>query len=70
LFCDRETFQISPHAVQRQYVSASGRFEVVTMDFELHVGHNEGGAASVGGAAGDRFDGAKSVTGSPQDVLW
>jgi hypothetical protein len=61
---------MSPHAVQRQYVSASGRFSVVTMDFELHVGHNEGASASGGDAAGDRFDGTKSDTGPPQEELW
>jgi len=57
--------------VQRQYVSASGRFAVVTMDFELQVGHNDGGVASASDdAGGGRFEGAKSLTGPPQDVLW
>ena len=64
LFCERETFQISPHTVQRQYASASGRFAVVRIDVELQAGHTEGGTGSASDADG-RFEESKSLTGAP-----
>jgi hypothetical protein len=67
LFCDREAFQISPHAVQRQYASASGRLAVVTIDFELQAGQTKGGAASEdGGDADGRFEESKFLTALPR----
>ena len=59
-------------AVSKEFpwAQVAGLARCVTMDVERQVGHNAGGAVSASDAAGNRFEGAKSLIGPPQEVLW
>jgi hypothetical protein len=69
--CRRESFQTSPQLVQRQQLSASGIFEVVTIDDDRHVGHDAGPVCrirDVNVTAGSGRE-AKSFTRPPESAL-